>query len=77
MFYVQKHITALAMCYNPRVVHDKLLGAPAYVKPVYLARGIGDHLVDSHQSKSRYHLIWENSTSEASYPAVCSENANK
>ena len=34
------------MCYNPRVVRDKPLGAPAYVKLVYLARGIGDHLVD-------------------------------
>ena len=34
-FYVQKHITALAMCYNPTLVHDKLLGAPAFVKLIY------------------------------------------
>ena len=30
-FYVQKHIAALAMCYNPVFVFDKPLGAPASV----------------------------------------------
>ena len=34
-FYVQKHIAALAMCYNPALVRDKQLGAPASVKLVY------------------------------------------
>ena len=28
-FYVQKQIAPLAMCYNPPLVRDKLLGAPA------------------------------------------------
>ena len=31
-FYVQKHIVALAMCYNPALVRDKPLGAPESVK---------------------------------------------
>ena len=35
MFYLQNHIAALAMCYNPALVRDKPLGAPASVKPVY------------------------------------------
>ena len=34
-FYVQKHIAILAMCYNPALVRDKPLGAPASVKQVY------------------------------------------
>ena len=33
--YVQKHIAPLAMCYNPPLVCDKPLGAPASVKLVY------------------------------------------
>ena len=32
--YVQKHIAALGMCYNPALVRDKPLGAPASVKSV-------------------------------------------
>ena len=28
---VQKHITHLSMCYNPPIVRDKPLGAPALV----------------------------------------------
>ena len=35
LFYVQKHIIAMAMCYNPALVLDKPLGAPASVKLVY------------------------------------------
>ena len=34
-FYVQKYIAALAMCYNPGLVRDKPLGAPASVKLIY------------------------------------------
>ena len=34
-FYVQKHIVAMAMCYNRALVHDKPLGAPASVRRVY------------------------------------------
>ena len=34
-FYVQKHVAPLAMCYKPMLVHDKLLGAPAFVKLIY------------------------------------------
>ena len=34
-FYVKKHITHLAMCYNPPLVRDKPLGAYAFVKLVY------------------------------------------
>ena len=34
-FYVQKYIAPLEMCYNPPVVRDKPLGAPAFVRPVY------------------------------------------
>ena len=34
-FYVQQHIVAMAMCYNPALVCDKPLGAPASVKRVY------------------------------------------
>ena len=34
-FHVQKHIVAIAMCYNPVLARDKPLGAPAYVKRVY------------------------------------------
>ena len=33
-FYVQKPKVPLAMCYNPSLVHDKPLGAPAFVKLV-------------------------------------------
>ena len=33
--YVKKHIVHLAMCYNPPIVRDKPLGAPAFVKLVY------------------------------------------
>ena len=35
-FYVQKHIAPLAMCYNPRLVHDKPLGAPAFAKLIFV-----------------------------------------
>ena len=35
MFYVQKHIAPLAMCHNPALVRDKLLGVPESVKMVY------------------------------------------
>ena len=31
-FYAQKHIAPLTMCYNPPLVHNKPLGAPAFVK---------------------------------------------
>ena len=34
-FYVQKRIAAVAMCYNPGLVHDKPLWSSAYVKLVY------------------------------------------
>ena len=34
-FYVQNHIAALAMCYNPALVRDKPLGSTASVKLVY------------------------------------------
>ena len=34
-YYVQKHIAALVMCYNPALVRDKPLGAPTSVKLVY------------------------------------------
>ena len=34
-FYFQKHIEALAMCYNPALVRDKPLEVPAPVKLVY------------------------------------------
>ena len=34
-FYFQKHIAPLTMCYNPLLVCNKLLGAPAFVKLVY------------------------------------------
>ena len=33
-FYVKKHIAALAMCFNPGPVREKLLGAPASVNLV-------------------------------------------
>ena len=33
-FYVQNHIAVLAMCYNPSLVRDKPLGAPAFMKLV-------------------------------------------
>ena len=36
-FYVKKHRAVLAMCYNPALVRDKALGAPASVKLVYHA----------------------------------------
>ena len=39
MFYVQKHIARLPMCYNPALVCDKPLGAAAPVKLVYLVYG--------------------------------------
>ena len=44
-FYVQKHIAALAMCHIPPLAHDKPLGAPASVKPVYwvMIDGISMH----------------------------------
>ena len=35
MFYVQKYIAALVMCYNPGLVRNKPLGVAAYVKLVY------------------------------------------
>ena len=35
LFYVQKHIIAMGMCYNPALVRDKPLRAPASVKLVY------------------------------------------
>ena len=38
-FYVHKHIAHLVMCYNPSLVRDKPLGAPAYVKLVYCLEG--------------------------------------
>ena len=31
-FYVQKHLVAMGMCYDPALVRDKPLGAPASVK---------------------------------------------
>ena len=34
-FYVQKHITSLALCYNPSLVGGKPLGVQASVKLVY------------------------------------------
>ena len=34
-FYVQKRVVAMGMCYNPALVRDKPLGAPASVKRVY------------------------------------------
>ena len=34
-FYVQKHIPPLVMCYNPPLVRDKPLGAPAFVNLVH------------------------------------------
>ena len=34
-FYVQKHVIAMGMCYNPALVGDKPLGSPASVKRVY------------------------------------------
>ena len=40
-FNVKKYIAALVMCYNPALVHDKPLGAPAYVELVYLLGGYG------------------------------------
>ena len=33
---LKKHIAALAMRYNPGLFHDKPLGAPTYVKLIYL-----------------------------------------
>ena len=35
MFYVQKPIAPLTMCYNLLLVRNKPLGAPAFVKLVY------------------------------------------
>ena len=35
MFYVQKHMAALAMCHNPPMVHDKPQGVLASVQLVY------------------------------------------
>ena len=37
-FYVQKHISALATCYNRRLIHDKPLGALASMTLVYWVR---------------------------------------
>ena len=34
-FYVQKYIVAMGMFYNPALVRDKPLEAPASVKRVY------------------------------------------
>ena len=34
-FYVQKHIAALTMCYNPGLVRDKPQEAPVSVKLIY------------------------------------------
>ena len=38
MFYVKKHITPQAMCSNPLLVLDKLLGVPAFVRLAYYVR---------------------------------------
>ena len=35
--YVRKHIASLAMCYNPPLVRDTVLGAPEFVELVYLS----------------------------------------
>ena len=32
LLYVQKHVEAMGMCYNPALVRDKPLGSPASVK---------------------------------------------
>ena len=37
-FYVEKHIAPFTICYNQPLVRDKLLGASAFVKLVYLNR---------------------------------------
>ena len=34
-FYIQEAITPWAMCYKPRLVYNKPLGAPAYVRLIY------------------------------------------
>ena len=34
-FYVQKHMTPFAMCYNLSLICDRPLGAPAFVKLIY------------------------------------------
>ena len=34
-FYVQNHRAPQAMCYNPLLVRDKMLGVPAFVKLIY------------------------------------------
>ena len=41
MLYVKKHVAALAMCYNPALVHAKLLGVPVSVKLVYTHQRAG------------------------------------
>ena len=43
-FYVQKHMVAMGMCYDPELVCDKPLGTPASVKLVYLGGPFGSQL---------------------------------
>ena len=45
-FHDQKYIAPLAMCYNPPLVRDKPLGAPAFVKLVYW-NGLHNHQVNN------------------------------
>ena len=34
-FYVKKHIAPLAICSNPPLARDKLIGPPVFMRPVY------------------------------------------
>ena len=44
IYYVlcSKHIAPQAMCYDPPLVRDKLLGEPAFVKLLYGMQGKND-----------------------------------
>ena len=35
MFYIQKHMIPLVICFNPPLVCDKLLVVPAFVRLIY------------------------------------------
>ena len=57
--YVEKHIASLTMCYNPPLVHHKLLGAPAFVKLAYFILLLLPFLVVSHYEFCHFlYLFW-------------------
>ena len=45
MFCLQKHIAALAMCYDSPLVHDKPLGVPTFVKLIYCFEICANYLI--------------------------------